>query len=56
MTCGFYLETIVRVIVVIYFLQDNMYIHSFSSVLAVKLGQLCLSNNLKSGVEMCICP
>ena len=44
----------VHVVVVTYFLQDNMYIHSFSSVLAVKLGQLSLSNNLKSGVEMCL--
>ena len=43
-----------QVVVVIYFLQDNIYIHSFSSVLAVKLGQLSLSNNLKSGVEMCL--
>ena len=40
-------------VVVIYFLQDNMHMHSFSSVFALKLGQFILSNNFKSGVEMC---
>ena len=29
--------------IVIYFLHDNMHIHSFSSVLAVKLGQIISS-------------
>ena len=35
-------------VVVIYFIQDSMYTHSFGSMIAVKLGQLCLSNNLNS--------
>ena len=31
-------------------------IYTFSSVLALKLGQVCVSNNLMSGAEISLCP